>query len=688
MPIMNARAWSDGEIAYLRWDADAPVPECLGFMITRVHETGAEAGSRRILPTWIAFTDQRNPDWLDQDSSVWPVQQYEWRDLTLRRSRDQTTIRPIDFRVYYEIRPVGLWAPGMDKVPPSPTAPYADANGKRRYEGPRHELGFLADAVTTNPIDVTHTFGPIKATYTNGILSTQNLRQQLQPFLAAGHTVESGPAATASTQGLLRALQAQIPQPGNPIRTFLTGDVLGFLTDMMDRADQPGCELHLALYELHDPELLAKLTALVAAGKASVILSTAGSLDPNPKGTPAAQKQPMLWDTENHDARTGLHAARSNSVHDRLFNNTAHIGHNKFAVLSQNGQPKTVLTGSTNWTETGLCTQSNNVILIEDDAVAQRYRDYWDHLAADQQPAGMPASVPRHPKPINGFEPNNGVQGPELRKANAEPIPATSLGDGSTVELFFSPNTQAKTKNAKSPTPVDLARVYALMEGAKDAILFLTFFPGVGGNQNIIGTAADLAQDRPDLLVLGAISDPDALPESGSDEPKTYVMSDGKTAKLPPRAIWWPDGDNSRLVMVRAAAVTEPTGDLKPELLSAGHAIIHDKIIVVDPLSDENCAVITGSHNLGYKASYQNDENLVIIRGNKALAIAYAIHVLDVYDHYVMRAKLEDQLREALIKTGEPPASSTSSGFLKLDDSWQSKWFSASSGTSPRSYFV
>jgi phosphatidylserine/phosphatidylglycerophosphate/cardiolipin synthase-like enzyme len=59
--------------------------------------------------------------------------------------------------------------------------------------------------------------------------------------------------------------------------------------------------------------------------------------------------------------------------------------------------------------------------------------------------------------------------------------------------------------------------------------------------------------------------------------------------------------------------------------------------VIIDPLSDD-CVVATGSHNLGYKASYENDENLLIFRGNKALAQAYAVHALDVFDHYRYRA--------------------------------------------------
>jgi phosphatidylserine/phosphatidylglycerophosphate/cardiolipin synthase-like enzyme len=67
-----------------------------------------------------------------------------------------------------------------------------------------------------------------------------------------------------------------------------------------------------------------------------------------------------------------------------------------------------------------------------------------------------------------------------------------------------------------------------------------------------------------------------------------------------------------------------------------------DKIIVVDPFSP-GCAVVTGSHNLGHKASFNNDENLLIVRGQRALAEAYATHVLDIYDHFSWRWMVQSQ---------------------------------------------
>jgi phosphatidylserine/phosphatidylglycerophosphate/cardiolipin synthase-like enzyme len=105
--------------------------------------------------------------------------------------------------------------------------------------------------------------------------------------------------------------------------------------------------------------------------------------------------------------------------------------------------------------------------------------------------------------------------------------------------------------------------------------------------------------------------------------------------------------------MIRAAAIKDLVGDFQRELLSAGHAIIHDKIVVIDPMSETDCVVITGSHNLGFKASYANDENMLVLRGNRPLALAYTTHVLDIYDHYKFRAVLEQQTRDIMLK-GKP----------------------------------
>jgi len=71
--------------------------------------------------------------------------------------------------------------------------------------------------------------------------------------------------------------------------------------------------------------------------------------------------------------------------------------------------------------------------------------------------------------------------------------------------------------------------------------------------------------------------------------------------------------------------------------------MIHSKIVVIDPFSPDS-VVITGSHNMGPKASGQNDENLIIIQGNSDLAQSYAVNIMSVYDKYRWRYKMwQDQ---------------------------------------------
>src|SRR5204862_3995513 len=93
--LVAARAWCNNEVAYLGWKTDGKIDGCLGFMITRIHlDLNGQEVERRNLPTWGAFATQSNPKWEEQDTSVWPIQKFSWRDLTLRKSRNTLTTRP------------------------------------------------------------------------------------------------------------------------------------------------------------------------------------------------------------------------------------------------------------------------------------------------------------------------------------------------------------------------------------------------------------------------------------------------------------------------------------------------------------------------------------------------------------------------------------------------------------------
>lgn len=601
--ITKAIAYTNGEIACLSWELSGMVKDCMGFEITRLYPDSPE--NNVVLPSWVAFKGQTNKDWKPQNTSVWPIQKLNWRDLTLRKYRDALDRHPESVggkpvRVQYLIRPVVAYKASLKTVKPGIPVSYTGAPVK---------LSYLDEGVKTNIFEVGTQYGSVRATFTNGILSTQWLTHALQEQKATYSSIREA-----------------IKDPKSDIRAYLTGDVLDSLTLLLNRAQaNPKASLKMALYELDDEELLDA----IVANKARVEIVLSNTSLSKTKG----------WDSENAPARAKLVAEGVNK-HDRMFNN-GHIGHNKFVIYLESGKPKAVLTGSTNWTPNGLCAQSNNAVVIDSPELAGYFNDYFERLKQDNGSFTIP-------NPLSGA--TNNVQGADFRKANMLPNKPVTLADGTQLTVWFSPNT-TEAAPVKTKTPPDLSQVYSLMRKAENAIFFAVFLPGTATDRsgevmtNIITEAIHLGELDSSLIVYGAISSPLAMPN--------YV----KGTKAPVY-------EQGHVHIVQASAITKDDiiGDFEAELLSAGQAIIHDKIVVIDPFS-ENAVAIFGSHNAGFKASYGNDENLIIVQNNPALVQAYAVHVLDVYEHYHTRAVLQVQ---------NAAKGHQWDGYLSTDDSWLS----------------
>src|SRR6516164_8246309 len=172
--------------------------------------------------------------------------------------------------------------------PPSPTAPAKDAYGQPSYLGPKHPLVAIGNPIKTNAINVTHTYGKnVKATFTNGILSTQNLARQLESVKKgpsrnaikdanSDKPAERAKAADQKENHLLKTLKDEIQRPDSKIREFLMGDVYKFVTELVDRARKERGQVYLALYELHDKQLIKLLVDAMKSKLVHIILTTAG----------------------------------------------------------------------------------------------------------------------------------------------------------------------------------------------------------------------------------------------------------------------------------------------------------------------------------------------------------------------------------------------------------------------------
>ncbi len=211
-----------------------------------------------------------------------------------------------------------------------------------------------------------------------------------------------------------------------------------------------------------------------------------------------------------------------------------------------------------------------------------------------------------------------------------------------------------KSKPAKSPpAPPDMAEVFQAIEKAKHGVLFLLFSAGTPSILQKIAEVSEIRKARGEVFfVRGAVSDAKAAGEFA-----TRVYNDS-LLKAPNKLI------------TGVAGITDQYSYWEKELAKLGHAVIHDKVLVVDPFSDD-CVVVTGSHNLGFKASYSNEENLCVIRGNKAIAGAYTSHVLDIVNHYNWRYKLAG-------KKSKGEKVEDAYWDLEEDDKWQDKYFKGS----------
>ena len=404
--------------------------------------------------------------------------------------------------------------------------------------------------------------GGLSAFFNRGTLMSQIVSRFVQ-----------GDVSDASLRQFLKNLET----PGFQARRYLAGDalpeVLGFLRD----ADRRGSEIHAAIYEMNDHELVDALKPFGSRGH--VLLGNGGATKPWVAQELTAAKLDV------HHRDLSHRGASSPSVH------------NKFVVESDASgkNASRVLTGSTNWTTTGLCTQLNNVLIVENTVIAQRFLDQWGKLVADKD--DMPAS---------------------LMTSNSKPTT-----DNNISVYYAASNGQAEFKP-----------VLDLIAGAKEGALFLMFMPG---QSPLLKALLDRAQKN-DIYVRGVVSSvtPPKNPEDG-DITKVggEVVKSGAPTQSFHNDVPLPSGisENDK------PSWAETEFNVKEMLNAHMMAIVHSKTIVVDPLS-KDCAVITGSHNFSLSASQKNDENLVIVRGNQKLAQAYALHINGVYDHYSWRAYL------------------------------------------------
>jgi phosphatidylserine/phosphatidylglycerophosphate/cardiolipin synthase-like enzyme len=94
---------------------------------------------------------------------------------------------------------------------------------------------------------------------------------------------------------------------------------------------------------------------------------------------------------------------------------------------------------------------------------------------------------------------------------------------------------------------------------------------------------------------------------------------------------------------------------------------IHSKFLLMDPLGDDPI-VVTGSANFSEASTNDNDENMLIIRGNQRVADIYYTEFNRLFNHYYFRSVTEATLGRN--RTNDQEASL----FLREKDDWLQKY--------------
>ena len=539
---IELKVYDNGDHTCLVWltSDGKPIPNCRGFAIHRtLKASDGAAAQESYLHGFVGFSDS---DKLDPNAPWrFPLQRFMWWDYGVAPGNV----------VQYSVVPV--CGPDKDHL----------------------QLSMGDASAETPPMTISgQTSAHVSAYFNKGIVSAQWVARDLAKV------------------GKTAKLEDLIGQPGAPLRNALSGLLRPQLLDLLDEVKQNNGEVYAALYELNDPELVAKLTAL--GQKCHLILAN------------GAFKPPT--NDENKAMRAQLHGKID--LHDRLVPQ-GHFAHNKFAVACDSaGKPQRVLSGSTNWTKTGLCTQANNGILVDDPDLGSHYINQWNLLKA----AG------------NNYPPS-------LMQANAQ---GKSFNiDGGTVTQWFAPTDKGE----------DLDYARKLINGAEDGILFLFFNPGTFQPlekaeqwtllQNILVRHQEGSPNYDgSLYIHGVVNQEIAdLTTEGGDKPTKHAALDPTNAS--PVKLYG-SGKTAPLAVPSESmipkAIKDTFHDWAIEVMNQG-VHVHSKVVVIDPFGKKP-AVITGSHNLGYKASTKNDDNMMIVEGNAPLAAAYAVNIIAIYQNY------------------------------------------------------
>jgi len=384
-------------------------------------------------------------------------------------------------------------------------------------------------------------------------------------------------------------------------RGLLEG-ALAFIDGARDARDTLQC----AFYEVTYKPILDRLAAAAARGVRVEVVYEAGHYRPTRNET-----------IETSNGQRNARSIEAYRNHANLYflprTRFASITHNKFMLLSRKGRPEEVWTGSANITPSGFLGQSNTGHIVRNGRLAESFRAYFGMLAKDSDRASLRAWNERH-----------------------SPNPQALLPEGSTPQ--FCPRVGQSMMHWYGQQ----------MDSAQESVILTSAF----GVTPVLADYFDNERDYLRYVLMEQRSRGEGAQEKVERDPNTHVVFGQGLGTLGSRGNWRPipgwqlEGWWQREVHFR----------------TVGHVFfVHTKYMGIDILG-EDPRIFTGSANFSPNAVNNNDENMLLVRGDKSVADVYTTEFFRLLNHFYFRQVAN---RRAQDGTADPEIR-----FLDPTDGW------------------
>ncbi|USI73662.1 phospholipase D-like domain-containing protein [Sphingomonas morindae] len=382
---------------------------------------------------------------------------------------------------------------------------------------------------------------------------------------------------------------------------------------LQDVGKDESLSLDIFAYDLNEPDLVSALLDLGAKGRVRIILDDA-ALHHDKNGS------------KPEDQFAALFAARAGD--ERI--KRGHFGryaHDKVFILARGGVPFKVLTGSTNFSVTGLYVNSNHVLVFTDDDVAKTYAAVFEEAWTDGVHAAAFAKSAFATRPY-AFE--------------ATDLPKTTI--------TFSPHDEAEARSILDGLVTRIKAEETVADGLGNVLFAVMELDG--GSENPVYDALTALHESQSVFSFGI-----------SDDPKGIAL--------------YPIGSATGVIVTGKPVNTQlpPPFNQVRNISGVGHQIHHK--FVVCGFNGADPVVYCGSSNLALKGEQVNGDNLLAIRDSD-VATVFAIEAIGLIDHFNF---LDSTAKGPKAKANvRPPAlkqqAAVSAGwFLGTSDAWAHKFF-------------